>query len=77
MAESKSLTPGKRTPKLLTYDNPAESKIEANNSLLPNLTEDTECQENSFQTSDNQTLIDTLMKFTSKNKNANNAVKKL
>jgi hypothetical protein len=74
---NKSLTPEKRTPKLLTYDNPAESKIEANNSLLPNLSEDIKFQENSFQTSDNQTLFDNLMKFTSKNKYANDAVKKL
>jgi hypothetical protein len=33
--------------------------------------------ENSFQTSDNQTLFDTLIKFTSKNKSANDAVKKI
>ena len=64
-------------PKLLTNDNPLESQIQANNSFIPDLTlEDIE-GENSFQTSDNQTLIETLFKFTSKNKNANDAVKKL
>ena len=66
-------------PKLLTNDNPLESQIQANNSFVPDLTlEDIEEErENSFQTSDNQTLIGTLIKFTSKNKNANDAVKKL
>ena len=66
-------------PMFLTNDNPLESQIQANNSFVPDLTlEDVEGErENSFQTSDNQTLIGTLFKFTSKNKNANDAVKKL
>lgn len=62
----------------LAYGNPLETQIQANNSILPNLAAAEDLDgENSFQTSDNQTLFDTLIKFTSKNKSANDAVKKI
>ena len=58
-------------------DNPAETQIQANNSILPDLKAEDLDGENSFQTSDTQTLFNTLVKFTSKNKSANDAVNKI